>query len=219
VSVTITCPSCGLQYPVDAGLIEGDGKRLAAVVAEMEPQLARTALAYLRLFKPPKSALRTARAVKILQELLELVKQETVCKDERGGIRRPAPPAAWCAGIEQMLQQPGRLSLPLSNHNYLRQIVFGLADAADANAERQRDQQIRSAPRGGSTDSLEPMNNHLRWLGEQLKRGLIDQAGHDAQVATTRVRHAVCLDCGLTAAQCKCLDTQAAATGAKYKGK
>ena len=48
--------------------------------------------------------------------------------DERNGVRRSASPAMWATGIEQMLAQRGSLTLPLENHNYLRAVVFGLAD-------------------------------------------------------------------------------------------
>lgn len=107
-----------------------------------------------------------------------------------GGIHRPAPIAAWAAGIEQMLQQPGRLQLPLSNHNYLRHVVFGLADAADAKAEKQREQELRSRPRTpSSADPLQKMSEHLQWLKTQLERRLITQEEYEKLVAETRARH------------------------------
>lgn len=186
----LTCPSCGAEYPIEAGLLEDDGKRLAAVLGEMEPILARAAIAYLRLFKPTKTALRTVRAIKILHELLTLVRAGSVCRDERGGIHRPAPTAAWVAGIDQMLQAPGRLQLPISNHNYLRQVVFGVADAADAKAEKQREQDIRARPRAPApADPRQQLTDHLNWLADQLARGFMTQADHDSQVAETRARH------------------------------
>lgn len=188
----LTCPSCGAEYPIEAGLIEDDGKRLAVIFGEMEPALARAAISYLRLFKPPKTALRTTRAIKLLEELQGLVRAGTVCRDERSGIRRPAPVAAWVAGIEQMLQQPGRLQLPLSNHNYLRHVVFGIADAADARAEKQHEQELRARPRGPMSPAenpLQKMEDHLRWLRTQLDRKFITQEDYDKQVAETRARY------------------------------
>jgi hypothetical protein len=142
-SVKITCPACGTEFPVEAGLLEGDGKRLGAILADLEPVLARAALSYLRLFKPARTVLRTVRAIKLLQELLGLVRSGTVCRDERGGIQRPATAAMWIAGIEQMLVQVASLELPLSSHGYLRKVVFGLADAADAKAERKRNDEAQ----------------------------------------------------------------------------
>lgn len=133
-----TCPSCAFQADIEAFFADDDGKRLAAVVADMPPECARAVLAYLRLFKPNKTGLRMARAVKLASEVAALVAAGSVCKDERGGVRRPASPAMWAQGIEQMLAQRDRLSLPLESHGYLRAVVFGIADSVDAAAERQK---------------------------------------------------------------------------------
>lgn len=143
MSLRVTCPSCGTDFPVEAGLVEGDAKRLGAVLAGMDPLLGRTTLQYLHLFKPPKTSLRVSRAVKIVAELADLADAGSVCRDERTGTRRPASPAVWAAGIEQMLAQRDRLTLPLANHNYLRHVVYALADTVDATAEKQREKDLR----------------------------------------------------------------------------
>ena len=71
MSIRITCPECSAQYPIAAGLLDDDGKRLAALTGEMEPAMARAALSYLKFFKPAKTALRTSRALSVLQELCQ----------------------------------------------------------------------------------------------------------------------------------------------------
>lgn len=176
MSIRLTCPECSAQFPFAAGVLDDDGKRLAALTGEMEPAFSRAALAYLRLFKPAKTALRTSRALLVLTELKQLVDAGSVCKDERGGLRRPATFKHWVSGIEHMLQQDGRLSLPLANHNYLRSIVFGLADAADAKAEQQHNANVR-APKQPERDV------HADWLREQVRKGLMTQEECAAQLA------------------------------------
>lgn len=42
----VHCPSCGEDFPLDAGFLEADGKRLAALLAGMEPALGRTVVAW-----------------------------------------------------------------------------------------------------------------------------------------------------------------------------
>ena len=79
----VTCPSCHEPFPIVAGFLEADGKRLAALLAEMEPVLGRAVLAYLRLFKPAKQGLRTTRAVKLVAELDAMVREGSVTRDER----------------------------------------------------------------------------------------------------------------------------------------
>ncbi len=185
----ITCPCCGEEYPVDVGFADDDGKRLAALLAEMDPVLGRAVIGYLRLFRPAKQALRTARAVKLVAELDVLVRAGTVCRDERGGVRRPATPAHWAEGIEQMLAQRERLTLPLTTHHYLRAIVFGLADQADAAAERQREETVRRGQHrsaGGNTDLYYALS---RIQGE-VDLGLIDASEAERRRAAARKEHA-----------------------------
>lgn len=191
--IQLTCPCCGTAFPWEAGLVEADAKRLGAVLADMEPALARAAMSYLRLFKPPKTALRLPRAVKLLQEVAALVSDGTVCRDERSGVRRPAPPAIWIAGIDQMLHQADRLTLPLTGHGYLRQVAFGLADEADAAAERQREADKRAGrhlaqPESGGAFAQRNFALHdaLMRIDADLRLSLIDQGEADRRAAEAR---------------------------------
>lgn len=192
MSLRVTCPGCGTDFPVQAGLVEGEAKRLGAVLAGMEPVLGRAALHYLALFKPPKSALRLSRATRLLAELVELVDAGSVCKDERSGLRRPATPSLWAAGIEQMLAQRQGLDLPLGGHNYLRKVVWGLADAADAQAEAAREQDLRQGrQRQGPSPARAAesrLANELAWLRQQLDYGQLTEKEHAKAVADARAR-------------------------------
>ena len=191
----MTCPACGAEYPVEAGLLEDDGKRLGAMLAELEPTLARAALSYLRLFKPVKTALRTVRALKLLQELLGLVRAGSVCRDERGGVHRPTTPAMWIAGIEQMLHQGTRLDTPLSSHVYLRKVVYGLADEADAAAERRRNEDARKGRRPAVNDEHaagpRSLESELTTLKLRRDLGTLSKADYDRAVADAQQRHAL----------------------------
>ncbi|MEP7041874.1 MAG: hypothetical protein ABI843_02360 [Dokdonella sp.] len=169
----VTCPNCCETYPIDAGFADDDGKRLAALFAEFEPVLGRAVISYLRLFKPAKSSLRTQRAIRVVQDLLDLVRIGTVCRDERGCLRRPAPSTVWASGIEQMLAAPGKLTLPLQNHHYLRSVVFGLADQVDAAAERSRETAARSGVRSTPAPRETPLQSQLKWLDSQHELGLL----------------------------------------------
>ncbi|WP_368565521.1 hypothetical protein [Pseudoxanthomonas sp. UTMC 1351] len=173
-----TCPDCGAQAHLSAFFVEDDGKRLAALLADMPPELGRAVISYLGLFKPAKTALRMARAVKITQDLVALVAVGTVCKDERSGVHRPATALTWTAGIETMLTQRASLSLPLENHNYLRAVAYGLADKADAVAERQREADAREGkhltPRvqKAAPSNESKLQNQLTWIEQQVGFGM-----------------------------------------------
>lgn len=131
----LQCPCCGEQFPHEAGFADEDGKRLAALLAGVEPKLGRAVLNYLRLFSPASRGLRTTKAIKLVEELVSLVESGQVQRDARTNDAKPALPRLWTAGIEQMIAQRERLSLPLTSHNYLRSVVYGIAaDPAQAQA-------------------------------------------------------------------------------------
>ena len=187
----LTCPCCQSRFPIEAGFADDDGKRLAMLLAGMEPVLGRAVVSYLRLFKPAKQALRTGRAVRLVRDLMGWVGSGEVCKDERSGQRRPATPALWAEGMEQMLAMPGKLSLPLANHHYLRAIVYGLADKADAAAERQREDTRRAGAHRPSTPTSpeSPLANQLKWLADMHRLGQLDDEQYRAQAAEARRKH------------------------------
>lgn len=167
----VCCPVCDTAFPIVAGFTEDDGKRLAQLMAEFEPALGRATIVYLGLFKP-RTELRLSRAVKIAAELKGLVDAGTVSADDRTHLRRPATPALWLAGIEHMLAQRSKLKLPLDNHNYLRAVVFGLADKVAADAERAREQQLRDGRRSTVATAATPTRSLLTIALENIDHDL-----------------------------------------------
>lgn len=194
-----TCPDCGAQGHIAAFFVEDDGKRLAALLADMQPELGRAVIGYLGLFKPHKTALRLARAVKLVQELVALVDAGSVCRDERSGMRRATTPSMWAYGIEQMLAQRAALTLPLDSHGYLRAVVYGLADKADAVAERTREEDARNGrhmrPEGpvgsGPVARHESkLENQLAFIRQMLNAGAYTPEQAEAEREKARQRHA-----------------------------
>jgi hypothetical protein len=191
-----TCPDCGAHGHLSAFFAEADGKRLAAQLADMEPALGRAVIGYLGLFKPVKTALRMPKAIKLVDELRRLVAAGDVCADERGGVRRMATPAMWAEGIEQMLAQRATLTLPLANHNYLRKVVFGLADSADAAAERRKEAEAKvgkhlRGPSGNAPIAREEkLADALRYIRQQFDYGAYEtEADHQAAIADARRKY------------------------------
>jgi hypothetical protein len=183
----VTCPSCNDSFPIVAGFLEPDGKRFGMLLAGMEPALGRAVVEYLALFTPAKQKLRLVKAVKLVAALDALVREGTVCRDERGGVRRPASSAHWVAGIEQMLEQRAKLTLPLGNHHYLRAIVYGIADQADAAGERAREASIRTGhrPVGPSPPSVaaDPLKEQLLYVDKMHEYGRLNDEEWDAERA------------------------------------
>lgn len=191
----VTCPSCSDSFPIAAGFLEPDGKRFGMQLAGMEPALGRAVLDYLALFSPAKQKLRLAKAVRLVAELDALVKEGSVCRDERAGIKRPCSVAQWIAGIEQMLEKRSALTLPLGNHNYLRSVVFGIAEQAGAQAESRREADARAgrSPSRGTGVSPpqpreDPLKNQLAYLDQLHSYGQLSDADYDEQRAAAYVR-------------------------------
>lgn len=183
------CPSCGFVGQIEAFLVEPEAKRAIARVAAIEPGIGKVIGQYLRLFASGKRGVQLRRAVALIDELVALVEAGAVCRDERVGARRPATPAMWAAGIEQMLASPP--SGPLQNHHYLRAVVFGIADSADAQAERQREESARmgrrvSRPATEVTD--DPVAVAQSWTKQQMEFAGMTQAEADAYVERVRLK-------------------------------
>ncbi len=192
-----TCPECGSIGHIAAFFADDDGKRLMAAVLDLPAELHRPTLGYLGLFKPPKNALSMQRATRLVGDLKQLVATGSVCRDERGDTRRAATPAMWAEGIEQMLAARSGLSLPLANHNYLRAVVFGIADATDARAENKVEQQRKAGqhrtvnPAKGEKTQREKFDNHIDFLKSRLEYEAITKDEFDQEVSAARERYGI----------------------------
>lgn len=185
------CPHCAFAAEIEAFFAEADGKRLAAIVADLPPDCARALLRYLRLFRPAKQGLRMARAVKLASEVRALIERGVVARDERTGVHRPTSPAMWAEAMETMLDQRQKLTLPLEGHGYLRAVVFALADKADAQAERQRENEARQGRRASSSETRiqdNPLSNARLWARQQMDYGAMTQEQADEYVEKIRLK-------------------------------
>lgn len=180
------CPSCGFVGQIEAFLIEPEAKRAIARVAALEPGIGKVIGQYLRLFASGKRGVQLRRAVALIDELAALVEAGTVCRDERVGVRRPATPAMWAAGIEHLITNPP--SGALQNHHYLRAVVFGLADQADAQSERQREENARAGRRapGSQSPADDPVSNAVAWARQMVEFGRFTE--RDAEDYVTKAR-------------------------------
>lgn len=180
----IQCPCCGEQFPFEAGFADADGKQLAALFAKLDPKLGRAVLNYLRLFSPAKRGLRMTKAVRIVEELLDLVESGQVQRDARTNESKAAQPRLWTAGIEQMIAQRDRLSLPLDSHNYLRAVVFGIAsDPIQVQAA------APTRPARAATTPQQSLQDIVGRIDADLRLGLIDVEEADRRKQAARGNH------------------------------
>ena len=95
----------------------------------------------LGLFRPPSRALALAKATRLLRELADAIEAGRV---DRRGRSWAAPVSAWRSALETVVEARARLVLPLRNHNYLFEIVAGLAHQAEGALERQTEARRRA---------------------------------------------------------------------------
>lgn len=94
--MNIRCPNCGAVHSLDTLINDADASAVLKAVLDMDAALGKAAIRYIGLFRPAKSQLSWSRTAKLLNELMPMIKAETV---ERDGVSYPAPAAAWIHGF------------------------------------------------------------------------------------------------------------------------
>ncbi|MHB8808943.1 MAG: hypothetical protein ACYC9M_02875 [Desulfobulbaceae bacterium] len=138
----LICPGCGLTASAEAWLNDVYARDLLLVVARLPQPLPEACLPYLGLFRPESKALSWKKAKNIVTALAQLVGSGHV--QVQGKPSRPCPPRIWAEAMGQMVERRDRITRPMPNHNYLRQVAWQLADEADANGEKQRNENERA---------------------------------------------------------------------------
>lgn len=129
----MTCKACGWIASAETWADDIACREAMRIVAELPPPLPPVTLKYFGLFRPASSALSWAKAQRVADDLRVLVATGYV--QIQGQVARPCPPKIWAEAIEQMLDRRDRITRPLKNQNYLRQIAWGLAEQADRDRE------------------------------------------------------------------------------------
>lgn len=120
--MNVKCPNCGAVHSLDSLINDADASAVLKAVLEMDAEMGKAAVRYIGLFRPAKSQLSWSRTAKLLNELLPMMRAQTV---QRDGVSSPAPAEAWLHGFNETVnaRDQGRLKLPLKSHGYLLEIV------------------------------------------------------------------------------------------------
>ncbi|MBI2801268.1 MAG: hypothetical protein HYX63_13485 [Gammaproteobacteria bacterium] len=149
------CPDCGFQGELLAFLVDVEARQAIGEALRVPAELAPLVIRYLGLFRPSEKTLSLNKAARLLRELSGFIEAGKV--ERRGRILSP-PPFAWRDALNSMLDARDRLTLPLKNHNYLIEIVAGLADkeeaAAETKVEKQRQRGSHRETTAASASSL-----------------------------------------------------------------
>lgn len=164
----ILCPNCYHEIDLNRASEDADARRFAALLARLDANVSGPLLAYVGLFKPRKSRMAWHRAIRIADEALAL------CPDARIlGI------ALADTVVAMRAKQLGGKFKPLSNHNYLAQVLQSTLDAG-APQPRSASHAQPQAPRSKAAQAAESLATHTGpqdappWLVRVLCQGLAD---------------------------------------------
>lgn len=152
MSIRGICPECGFAAEMAAFVAQGEHNQALAAALEIPSTLGPRVVRYLGLFRPQRKALAGAKALRLLTELRDAIAEGRI---QRSGVSRPAPVSVWATALDKILERPPA-KLPLQSHGYLLEVVAGVADQADAEAERKREEAARSGAKGGANRAPAP---------------------------------------------------------------
>nr|DAS55037.1 MAG TPA: hypothetical protein [Caudoviricetes sp.] len=109
------CPVCHSDIHLDALLEDDAGREMLGIITNLRGNNARALVSYIGLFRPEKSALSNGRALKLMQEVLEMY--------------QPSPLLAHALNetVQAVMKnrRETRNIQALSNHNYLKKVYEG----------------------------------------------------------------------------------------------
>ena len=176
------CQTCGATAPLEWFLAEPIARQVLATALKLPQPVQDQLLGYLALFRPAGGSMQPKKALRLVKEVAALVAPGHI--QVKGQVARPCPSRVWARGMEQMQERRDQLRLPLPNHNYLRQIVWTLADQEDARAEARSNADALSGnrrppppaplPQGEGEDVLLPVERALLAAGKPIMKRMED---------------------------------------------
>nr|WP_321466781.1 hypothetical protein [uncultured Desulfobulbus sp.] len=166
------CPRCAYKAPVSSFVDAAEGGAMLQAFSDLPHAVQKPFLKYLSLFKPASGcAIQPTKAERLTRDLVALVAKGYV--SEKGKADRPCPPVFWVMGMERIQELAGTLDLPMKNHNYLRSIVYKLANQADAQREqRQHHQEVDGSQRVSRQLGLNKLGTEFNSVPQDADDGM-----------------------------------------------
>ncbi|MDX1755865.1 MAG: hypothetical protein R3175_07400 [Marinobacter sp.] len=157
------CPVCHSHIQLEALIQDDAGSELLGLLSGLGRPLARPLVQYLGLFRPAKSDLNNARALKLAQETLDIADRDSLVAALNDTVR----------SIHEKRQR-GQVQ-PLKNHNYLKQVLASVAPEAKRPAvEPESDRRPTSWEKKQGRDES-PEEARRKWE-EDMRRLGVDPA-------------------------------------------
>ncbi|MEW6490727.1 MAG: hypothetical protein AB1578_22795 [Thermodesulfobacteriota bacterium] len=146
----LVCPSCAATHSAEAWITDAAIRETLGAAVKLPKPVQEQLWPYLALFRPPQRALSWVRARRLVGELHELVGAGRVSWEKEAD--RPCTPELWARGMAEMVGRKGGFKAHFTGHNYLRKVVWDLADQADREVEARRSRAEREGRRPAPSD-------------------------------------------------------------------
>jgi len=152
------CPICHSHIQLEALIQDDAGSELLGLLSTLGRPLARPLVQYLGLFRPAKSDLSNARALRLAQETLELADRDSLVVGLQDTVR----------SLHEKRHRGE--TKPLKNHNYLKQVLATVAPeakkpAAEADSDRPRFVEKKQGVEETQEESRRKWEEQMRKLG------------------------------------------------------
>lgn len=130
----LICPSCGATASAESWQNDDEVREAVRLIVSLPTGVASRALEYLALFRASKTrGLGWSRARRLITEIKWCTEGDYI----QWGMNpaRKNDVRYWAEGIRKIVDHPPR-ELPLKTHGYLIRVVYGLAEAAAKEAEK-----------------------------------------------------------------------------------
>ncbi|MDO9094472.1 MAG: hypothetical protein Q8R98_01860 [Rubrivivax sp.] len=158
------CPACHAELSLEVILSHEAARQAVARLAAVSLPFGALTLRYMALFRPEKRGLSIERMVRLIDELLPDIERRAIT---RKGRDWDAPVEAWRAAIEVVLNKRDKatLTLPLTSHGLLYEVLAGLAEKVEARAEADQEQQRRQRRTTGADTGPRDLSDVAHDLG------------------------------------------------------
>lgn len=153
------CPVCHSHLHLDALIQDEAGSELLGLLSGLGRPLARPLVQYLALFRPAKSDLSNARALKLAQETLAIADRDSLIAALHDTVR----------SLHEKRQRGE--NKPLKNHNYLKQVLASVAPEARKPAAGADDGRPTAWEKKQGMDES-PEEAQRRWEAHMRRLGL-----------------------------------------------
>lgn len=162
----LTCPLCAFKADLVVFVNDKRGKQAAALMGRVPPPLSDGIQRYLHLFAPAKHGLTISRFLTLLEPLVQWIEAGRITRARREWV---ITLAQFEAAFEHMAESRAKLTLPLKSHGYLLEVLSGMADKLEAQAEAKGiEQQRQTAPHASAQTEAQQWDEGRRLAAAQV---------------------------------------------------